>query len=97
MSSAVGENQRANPQHPDEPRRTEYLRHIGYDELGQRVRVVAGNGVETTYGYDESTRRMVEVKLLITALRTTLRTELGRWMRVDAKHGNIPTHVATRW
>ncbi|WP_234023092.1 RHS repeat domain-containing protein [Sorangium cellulosum] len=46
MSPAVGENQRASPQHPDEPRRTEYLRHIGYDEFGQRVRVVAGNGVE---------------------------------------------------
>ncbi|AUX48099.1 uncharacterized protein SOCE26_096290 [Sorangium cellulosum] len=61
VSSAVGENQRANPQHPDEPRRTEYLRHIGYDEFGQRVRVVAGNGVETRYRYDESTRRMAEV------------------------------------
>ncbi|WP_234023090.1 RHS repeat protein [Sorangium cellulosum] len=61
VSSAVGENQRVNPQHPDEPRRTEYLRHIGYDEFGQRVRVVAGNGVETRYRYDESTRRMAEV------------------------------------
>ncbi|WP_437523831.1 SpvB/TcaC N-terminal domain-containing protein [Sorangium sp. So ce726] len=59
--SVVGENQRVNPQHPSEPRTTEYLRHIGYDEFGQRVRVVAGNGIETKYRYDESTRRMTEV------------------------------------
>ncbi|WP_437589178.1 RHS repeat domain-containing protein [Sorangium sp. So ce1000] len=59
--SVVGENQRVNPQHPSEPRTTEYLRHIGYDEFGQRVRVVAGNGIETKYRYDESTRRMSEV------------------------------------
>lgn len=37
---------------------TEHLRHIGYDELGQRVRVVAGNGVETKCHYNESTRRL---------------------------------------
>ncbi|MGK3969879.1 DUF4951 domain-containing protein [Sorangium sp. So ce118] len=42
--SVVGENQQVNPQHPDEPVTTEYLRHIGYDEFGQRVRVVAGKG-----------------------------------------------------
>ncbi|WP_437527421.1 hypothetical protein WME79_42770 [Sorangium sp. So ce726] len=59
--SVVGENQRVNPQHPSEPRTTEYLRHIGYNEFGQRVRVVAGNGIETKYRYDESTRRMTEV------------------------------------
>ncbi|WP_437742174.1 RHS repeat-associated core domain-containing protein [Sorangium sp. So ce1504] len=59
--SVVGENQRVNPQHLSEPRTTEYLRHIGYDEFGQRVRVVAGNGIETKYRYDESTRRMAEV------------------------------------
>ncbi|WP_437753783.1 RHS repeat domain-containing protein [Sorangium sp. So ce1389] len=59
--SVVGENQRVNPQHPDEPMTTEYLRHIGYDEFGQRVRVVAGNGVETKYRYDESTRRLSDV------------------------------------
>ncbi|XXU91104.1 hypothetical protein WMF21_47125 [Sorangium sp. So ce1099] len=59
--SVVGENQRVNPQHPDEPMRTEYLRHVGYDEFGQRVRVVAGNGVETKYRYDESTRRLSDV------------------------------------
>ncbi|WP_437991057.1 RHS repeat domain-containing protein [Sorangium sp. So ce145] len=59
--SVVGENQRVNPQHPSEPRTTEYLRHIGYDEFGQRARVVAGNGIETKYRYDESTRRMTEV------------------------------------
>ncbi|HTN89589.1 MAG TPA: RHS repeat-associated core domain-containing protein, partial [Sorangium sp.] len=59
--SVVGENQRVNPQHPDEPMTTEYLRHIGYNEFGQRVRVVAGNGVETKYRYDESTRRLSDV------------------------------------
>ncbi|WP_437812092.1 SpvB/TcaC N-terminal domain-containing protein [Sorangium sp. So ce1078] len=59
--SVVGENQQVNPQHPDEPMTTEYLRHIGYDEFGQRVRVVAGNGVETTYHYNESTRRLSDV------------------------------------
>ncbi|MGK3969872.1 RHS repeat-associated core domain-containing protein [Sorangium sp. So ce118] len=59
--SVVGENQQVNPQHPDEPMTTEYLRHIGYDEFGQRVRVVAGNGVETKYRYDESTRRLSDV------------------------------------
>ncbi|WP_437956878.1 SpvB/TcaC N-terminal domain-containing protein [Sorangium sp. So ce119] len=61
LVSAVGENQQVNPQHPDEPRTTEYLRHIGYDEHGRRVRVVAGNGVETKYRYDPSTRRLSDV------------------------------------
>ncbi|WP_437951376.1 SpvB/TcaC N-terminal domain-containing protein [Sorangium sp. So ce296] len=61
LVSAIGENQKVNPQHPDEPMTTEYLRHIGYDEFGQRVRVVAGNGVETKYRYNESTRRLSEV------------------------------------
>ncbi|WP_437646447.1 SpvB/TcaC N-terminal domain-containing protein [Sorangium sp. So ce362] len=59
--SVVGENQRVNPQHPNEPMTTEYLRHIGYDEFGQRVRVVAGNGIETKYRYEASTRRLSEV------------------------------------
>ncbi|WP_437732810.1 hypothetical protein [Sorangium sp. So ce1335] len=61
LVSAIGENQQVNPQHPDEPRMTEYLKHIGYDEHGRRVRVVAGNGVETTYRYDPSTRRLTDV------------------------------------
>ncbi|WP_437290963.1 RHS repeat domain-containing protein [Sorangium sp. So ce406] len=61
LVSAVGENQQVNPQRPDEPRTTEYLRHIGYDEHGRRVRVVEGNGVETTYRYDPSTRRLSDV------------------------------------
>ncbi|WP_437732812.1 SpvB/TcaC N-terminal domain-containing protein [Sorangium sp. So ce1335] len=61
LVSAIGENQQVNPQHPDELRMTEYLRHIGYDEHGRRVRVVAGNGVETTYRYDPSTRRLTDV------------------------------------
>ncbi|WP_433936322.1 SpvB/TcaC N-terminal domain-containing protein [Sorangium cellulosum] len=61
LVSAAGENQQVNPQHPDEPRMTEYLRHIGYDEHGRRVRVVAGNGIETKYRYDPSTRRLSDV------------------------------------
>ncbi|AGP41062.1 papain fold toxin domain-containing protein [Sorangium cellulosum] len=61
LVSAIGENQKVNPQHPDEPMTTEYLRHIGYDAFGQRVRIVAGNGVETKYRYNESTRRLSEV------------------------------------
>ncbi|WP_437316413.1 SpvB/TcaC N-terminal domain-containing protein [Sorangium sp. So ce385] len=61
LVSALGENQKVNPQHPDEPMTTEYLRHIGYDAFGQRVRVVAGNGVETKYRYNQSTRRLSEV------------------------------------
>ncbi|WP_242515706.1 SpvB/TcaC N-terminal domain-containing protein [Sorangium cellulosum] len=61
LITATGENQGINQQHPNEPRTTEYLRHIGYDEHGQRVRMVAGNGVETRYRYDESTRRLEDV------------------------------------
>ncbi|MGK4009233.1 RHS repeat-associated core domain-containing protein [Sorangium sp. So ce1036] len=61
LITATGENQGINQQRPNEPRTTEYLKHIGYDEHGQRVRMVAGNGVETRYRYDESTRRLEDV------------------------------------
>src|SRR5258708_40270089 len=40
---------------------TNYLLFIGYDEFEQRVRLVAGNGVQTTYGYDPLTRRLTQI------------------------------------
>ncbi|MGK4002229.1 toxin TcdB middle/N-terminal domain-containing protein [Sorangium sp. So ce1036] len=61
VRSAVGTNTQVNPQHPDEPPVTEYLRHIGYDELGQRVRMVHGNGIETSYRYYEKSRRLEQI------------------------------------
>ncbi|WP_437764587.1 hypothetical protein WMF27_34560 [Sorangium sp. So ce281] len=50
-----------NPQHPDEPAVTQYLLHIGYDEFEQRVRVVHGNGIATSYRYYEKSRRLQEI------------------------------------
>jgi len=38
-----------------------YLRHIGYDEFGQRSRTVMGNGIATRYAYEPDTRRLSEV------------------------------------
>ena len=43
LITATGENQGINQQRPNEPRTTEYLKHIGYDEHGQRGRMVAGS------------------------------------------------------
>ncbi|WP_437731976.1 hypothetical protein [Sorangium sp. So ce1335] len=57
VRSAVGTNTQTNPQHPDEPPVTQYLLHIGYDEFEQRVRVVHGNGIATSYKYHEKYRR----------------------------------------
>ena len=54
VRSAVGTNTQINPQHPDEPPVTQYLLHIGYDEFEQRVRVVHGNGIATSYGITRS-------------------------------------------
>ncbi|WP_437741282.1 hypothetical protein WMF39_37400 [Sorangium sp. So ce1504] len=50
-----------NPQHPDEPAVTQYLLRIGYDEFEQRVRVVHGNGIATSYRYYEKSRRLQEI------------------------------------
>ncbi|KYF62435.1 hypothetical protein BE15_18595 [Sorangium cellulosum] len=58
VRSAVGTNTQTNPQHPDEPAVTQYLLHIGYDEFEQRVRVVHGNGIATSYRYYEKSRRL---------------------------------------
>lgn len=33
-----------------------YVDRIGYDAFGQRVYLKLGNGVETTYSYDENRR-----------------------------------------
>ncbi|CAN97153.1 RhsA protein precursor [Sorangium cellulosum So ce56] len=61
VRSAVGTNTQTNPQHPDEPAVTQYLQHIGYDEFEQRVRVVHGNGIATSYRYYEKSRRLQEI------------------------------------
>ncbi|WP_437741284.1 RHS repeat-associated core domain-containing protein [Sorangium sp. So ce1504] len=61
VRSAVGTNTQINPQHPDEPPVTPYLQHIGYDEFEQRVRVVHGNGIATSYRYYEKSRRLQEI------------------------------------
>ncbi|WP_437587639.1 RHS repeat domain-containing protein [Sorangium sp. So ce1000] len=61
VRSAVGTNTQINPQHPDEPPVTQYLKHIGYDEFEQRVRVVHGNGIATSYRYYEKSRRLREI------------------------------------
>ncbi|WP_437631897.1 SpvB/TcaC N-terminal domain-containing protein [Sorangium sp. So ce854] len=61
VRSAVGTNTQTNPQHPDEPAVTQYLQHIGYDEFEQRVRVVHGNGIATSYRYYEKSRRLEQI------------------------------------
>jgi RHS repeat-associated protein len=39
-----------------------YVDKIGYDEWGQRVYIKLGNGVETTYQYDENRRWLKEIE-----------------------------------
>jgi RHS repeat-associated protein len=46
---------------PNKTPDTIYLRHLGYDELDARTRMVAGNGVETRYAYEADTRRLAQV------------------------------------
>ena len=46
---------------------TSYLTHVGYDEFEQRTRLVAGNGVQTTYSYDPLTRRLASLNASTTA------------------------------
>src|SRR5574344_1316414 len=41
--------------------RFDYVDYIGYDEYGQRVYIKYGNGVSTTYRYDEARRWLSEV------------------------------------
>ena len=41
---------------------TAFVKNIDYDEKGQRKRIDYGNGVTTTYDYDEKTFRLVRLK-----------------------------------
>jgi RHS repeat-associated protein len=42
--------------------RSVYLAHAGYDEFGERVRTVYGNGVETRASYDPLSRFLAQLK-----------------------------------
>ncbi len=73
---------------------TEYVKDIGYDEFGQRVALELGNGVETTYTYDED-RRWLEAITTVTSDQKTLQ---GITYRFDLV-GNIlgVGNRATAW
>jgi RHS repeat-associated protein len=43
------------------PLETVYLKHVGYDEFGQRSRLVLGNDIATGYQYEPDTRRLSQV------------------------------------
>jgi YD repeat-containing protein len=47
-----------------------YLRSIQYDEFGQRVQVVLGNGVLSRYAYDAKTRRLSALNTVTPYQRT---------------------------
>ncbi len=53
VTTAIGTDQKGNV--------TNYLLGMGYDEFEQRTRLVSGNGITTTYGYDPLTRRLKSV------------------------------------
>jgi RHS repeat-associated protein len=42
--------------------RFDYLRHLGYDEFGAKARAVLGNGVETRYTYDPTSRFLAQLR-----------------------------------
>jgi RHS repeat-associated protein len=42
--------------------RFDYLRHLGYDEFGERARMLLGNGVETRYTYDPQSRFLAQLR-----------------------------------
>lgn len=42
--------------------RFEYLRLMGYDEFGDRARVIYGNGVETRFAYDSQSRFLAQLR-----------------------------------
>jgi len=44
--------------------RFEYLRHLGYDEFGKRVRIVSGNGVESRFTYDPQSRYVSQLRTI---------------------------------
>jgi RHS repeat-associated protein len=59
VTSARGLNTVSKANKP--PLETVYLQHIGYDEFGQRTRMLLGNGIPTTYQYEQDTRRLAQV------------------------------------
>ncbi len=59
--SANGHKTTPNPQHPYENPNTAYLTFVGYDEFEQKVRMIQGNGVQTTYAHDPQTRRLTGI------------------------------------
>ncbi|HEX3130666.1 MAG TPA: SpvB/TcaC N-terminal domain-containing protein, partial [Thermoanaerobaculia bacterium] len=44
--------------------RTDYLTHLGYDEHGDKVRALQGNGVETRWTYDPLSRHLARLTTL---------------------------------
>lgn len=44
--------------------RYDYLRHMGYDEFGERVRMVYGNSVETRYTFDPQSRFLTQLRCI---------------------------------
>ena len=59
VTSARGVNSVSKANKP--PLETVYLQHIGYDEFGDRTRLLLGNGIPTTYAYEPDTRRLSQV------------------------------------
>jgi RHS repeat-associated protein len=59
---------------PAKPPETIYLQHVGYDEFGQKTRYVAGNGIPTTYTYEQDTRRLAQVNA---DFRDTRQVQMG--------------------
>jgi RHS repeat-associated protein len=59
VTSARGLDTISKPNKP--PLETVYLQHLGYDEFGQRTRLLLGNGVPTSYQYEPDTRRLSQV------------------------------------
>jgi len=62
-----------------------YVEKIGYDEWGQRVYLMLGNGVETTYTYDKKRRWLAEIKTV--ASTTTLQNIKYRFDAVGNVQG----------
>src|SRR6266545_3544432 len=58
VTSVVGVN--AVPQ-TDEPNTPMYMLQVGYSELEQRTKLVYGNGIVESYGYDPLTHRLSQV------------------------------------
>ncbi len=65
-----------------------YLASVAYDEFGQRVRMLLGNGVSSTYTYDPLTRRLDSLTT-VTPLGRTLQAIRYGYDRL----GNVKTMV----